>query len=188
VTVPSKSSASEPRVEFSGPRGEQTLALHAGLSRVTIGRGPGNDISLGWDTTVSRVHAELERRGDRWTVVDEGQSRAGTFVNGKQIEGRQALKPGDVLRVGETELKFRVGKPEAVAPRLSPTQLRVLESFCRPVRETQFARPAADEQIAEELFISSEAVRAHLRALAAAFGVSDRGELARAALRAGLGG
>ena len=44
------------------------LPLHPGLQRVTIGRGPSNDVALGWDTEVSRLHAELERLAGEWTV------------------------------------------------------------------------------------------------------------------------
>src|SRR3954469_11163089 len=40
--------------------------LDGGAGRVTIGRSPGNDVALTWDSEVSRLHAELERLGDEW--------------------------------------------------------------------------------------------------------------------------
>ncbi len=76
--------------------GRQLFALHAGLRRVTIGRGPSNDIAIAWDTEVSRVHAELERLGSEWTVVDEGLSRDGTWINGERLGARRRLRDGDV--------------------------------------------------------------------------------------------
>lgn len=173
-------------VVFHGPDGRRRLVtLHAGLRRVTIGRGPGNDIPLGWDTDASRLHAELERLGAEWTLVDDGVSRTGTLLNGERIAGRQRLRDGDLVQVGRTVLTIKVpkaaakGKRAAAArarsagPELTPTQRKVLEALCRPYKESEFAVPATNQQIAEELFLSIDAVKAHLRALFGAFGLED---------------
>jgi pSer/pThr/pTyr-binding forkhead associated (FHA) protein len=40
------------------------------------------------DLLVSRLHAKLERIGGAWTIVDDGLSRNGTFVNGQRVIGR----------------------------------------------------------------------------------------------------
>ena len=178
--------APDAAVVFSGPDGRRrSLTLHAGLRRVTIGRGPGNDIPLGWDTDASRLHAELERLGADWTLVDDGVSRIGTLLNGERIAGRQRLRDGDRVQVGKTVLTISIPKPhgkgsrgaaaraKSAGPELSPTQRRVLEALCRPYKESEFATPATNQQIAEELFISSDAVKAHLRALFFAFGIEE---------------
>ena len=198
--------AGDPFVIYRRPEGRQTLfALHAGRDRVAIGRGPGNDIALPWDTGAARVHAELERFGGDWTLVDEGSSRTGTTVNGTLVEGRHKLRDGDVLQVGQTLLAFRVPKPrrsrsKAAAaaaangpgPKLTPTQRRVLDALCRPYKESEFAAPAGDEEIAEELFVSVDAVRAHLRALVVAFEIERlspsqmRAQLAARAMQLGI--
>src|SRR5918997_4900207 len=52
--------------------------------RITIGRRPGNDVALEWDHQVSRVHAEIERLGEDWVIVDDGLSHNGTFVNAER--------------------------------------------------------------------------------------------------------
>ena len=86
---------------------QQVLSLLDGWERVTIGRGPSCDIGLPWDTNVSRVHAELVRIGDDWAVVDDGLSTNGTFVGGKRVEQRRRLRDGELVRCGDTELRFR---------------------------------------------------------------------------------
>jgi hypothetical protein len=48
---------------------------HDPWDRVTIGRGMGADIPLTWDPDVSRVHAELSRLADDWTVIDAVSGR-----------------------------------------------------------------------------------------------------------------
>jgi DNA-binding SARP family transcriptional activator len=77
------------------------------LERATIGRLEHNQIALGWDPEVSRTHVQLELVGGDWTLVDDGLSRNGSFVNGVSVPGRRRLVNGDVLRVGRTALVFR---------------------------------------------------------------------------------
>ena len=176
--------AGEPFLVWRDQDGRQALlTLHPGLHRVTIGRGPSNDVALGWDTEVSRLHAELERLAGEWTVVDDGLSRNGTWLNGQRIAGRQRLRDGDVVQVGQTMVAVRVPAPEdsrptvaggtSAVPTLTPAQQRVLDALCRPYKESEFATPATNQQIAEELFLSVDAVKAHLRALFGAFGLED---------------
>jgi DNA-binding NarL/FixJ family response regulator len=55
---------------------------------------------------------------------------------------------------------------------LSTTQRRVLVALCRPCKgKNGFASPATDQQIADELFLSVGAVKAHLSVLSAKLGV-----------------
>ncbi|HLX31254.1 MAG TPA: FHA domain-containing protein [Gaiellaceae bacterium] len=71
---------------------------------VTIGRGGQNDLVLDGDEFASARHARIEARGDGVWVQDL-ESTNGTFVNGARVVGAERLKPGDVLRVGETDLR-----------------------------------------------------------------------------------
>ena len=75
--------------------------------RISVGRHSESDIALGWDDEVSRAHALLEQVGDQWTLVDDGLSSNGSFVNGRRVVGRQRLLQGDRLCFGSTQLLFR---------------------------------------------------------------------------------
>ena len=130
---------------------------------MTIGRRPSNDVVLDWDSEISRVHAALERIGDDWTVVDDGLSHNGTYLNGSRVTSRQRLKDGDVLTVGGVAIAFRapggesVSRPTvtAMGPHvgelLTPAQRRVLVALCRPFKDSTYATPATNQQIADEL-------------------------------------
>src|ERR671929_1379483 len=90
-----------PFLVFRGADREQRiLDLEGHGERISVGRGLTNELSLPWDTEVSRLHAELERIGGEWTVSDDGLSRNGTFLNGSRIAGRARLRDGDVIRTG----------------------------------------------------------------------------------------
>ena len=64
----------------------------------TVGRGLGVDVRLE-DPSVSRLHAEIVRRGPYYYVADLGLSRNGTRVNGRPV-ARRVLDDGDVLTFG----------------------------------------------------------------------------------------
>jgi len=71
---------------------------------VTVGRGGQNDLVLVGDEFASARHARIEVRGDGAWVQDL-ESTNGTYVNGSRVSGAQRLGAGDVLRVGETDLR-----------------------------------------------------------------------------------
>jgi two-component system, cell cycle response regulator len=75
--------------------------------RIGIGRGADNQIVLEGDS-VSRRHAHMERRTNRWWIVDDGSTN-GTYVNEEQIAREQELNNSDRLKVGPTILKFLSG-------------------------------------------------------------------------------
>ena len=161
------------------------VPLGAGGRPLTIGRGEGTDIPRHWDRDASRTHAALERVGGVWTISDDGLSRNGTFVNGERVGSRQRLRDGDLLRIGATSILFRdpgsvgasetrMGGPDLAPPTVSEAQRKVLIALCRPYKASgAFAVPATNQDIAGELVLSVEAVKTHLRALFAKFGVED---------------
>ena len=94
---------------------EVTNGPHAGMrlnfakGSVTIGRGPENDIVLANDPRTSRQHAEIKQRDGEFLVVNLS-SKNFIMVNGQGTES-QVLKQGDVIQIGESELRFSAEGP-----------------------------------------------------------------------------
>lgn len=72
-------------------------------SRFTIGRLPSCGLTVD-DTTVSREHAALVRRGERWWVVDLGSTN-GTKVNGRRA-AEQPVDPGARIELGDVVVEL----------------------------------------------------------------------------------
>ena len=72
---------------------------------VAIGRGGQNEVPLEGDEFASAQHARFESKRDGLWVEDIGSTN-GTFVNGIRLTRDRRLAPGDVVRVGETDLRF----------------------------------------------------------------------------------
>ena len=72
----------------------------------TVGRDAGAGIRLERDEFASAQHARLEPRTDGVWIADLGSTN-GTFVNGARVTNGRALRPGDVVRIGETELRLQ---------------------------------------------------------------------------------
>ena len=184
-------------------REQRILELDGRGERLSVGRGHSNELSLPWDTEVSRLHAELEAIAGEWTVSDDGLSRNGTYVNGQRVSGRHRLRDGDVIRVGQTSIAYRRPATEDSQPTqiarerltlgdLPPTQRQVLVALSRPYKHDEFAVPATNQDIADELHLSVDAVKSHLRTLFQRFGIEHlpqiqkRSRLVAEALQAGV--
>jgi pSer/pThr/pTyr-binding forkhead associated (FHA) protein len=193
----------EPYLSRWGPQADQRRwLLQAAV--VTIGRGPSVDVIVEGDLLVSRLHSTLERVAGVWTIVDNGLSRNGTFVNGHRVSGRVPLHDRDQIRVGGTVLTFCapseidglhtiVGEPLPTGARLTAAQRAVLIALCRPYKhERAYATPATNQQIADELHLSLDAVKTHLRTLFHKLGIDQlpqnqkRTRLVELALQYGL--
>jgi pSer/pThr/pTyr-binding forkhead associated (FHA) protein len=90
-------------IQQEGPELEFDLSK----SSITLGRAMTNDIILG-DARVSRSHTRLECGLSGCTLFDLGSSN-GTRLNGIRVE-RAELKPGDVIGLGNTQLRYEVSK------------------------------------------------------------------------------
>jgi pSer/pThr/pTyr-binding forkhead associated (FHA) protein len=82
------------------------------VERTTIGRVEDNAFQIP-EPSVSSHHCEVLLRGGD-IVVKDLNSTNGTFINGEQIK-ESALKPGQILRLGQVELRLENGAGAAAA-------------------------------------------------------------------------
>ena len=149
------------------------------------------------------MHAQLEPVGRDWSLIDDGISRNGSYVNGERLDRRRRLRDGDRLCFGETPVLFRapdetessstaavsVGQTDIS---LTETERKVLVALCRPLAGSAYAAPATNREIAAEVHLSVDAVKAHLRVVFERAGLADlpqnqkRARLAAVALVNGL--
>ncbi|MCM3882932.1 FHA domain-containing protein [Frankia sp. R82] len=193
------------RIEVTG----EVIALCPEVT--TVGRGPGVDVLLD-DPSVSRLHAEIIRRGPHLYVWDQGLSRNGTQVNGRPV-GRHILQDGDVVRFGSAGVRIQNARAlieftiETAAgpwdrdhtaelampdpPDLTRREWDVLRALSRPAGTPgAFVIPLSTRQMAEDLVVTEGAVKQHLLRLYRKFdiapGSNRRGRLANEVVRLGL--
>jgi hypothetical protein len=82
-----------PELRVTSPDGLTRTVVLQGAALV-LGRAKDNDLSFPEDDGLSREHLKFAWADDGWTVEDLG-SKNGTLVNGKQIQGKHVLEPGD---------------------------------------------------------------------------------------------
>jgi hypothetical protein len=92
-------------VVLNSPALDENTEFELDSTGITIGRGAQNDVALDDDDFASATHARVEPRRDGVWVEDIGSTN-GTFVNGVRLSRARKLVPGDLVRVGETDLRF----------------------------------------------------------------------------------
>ena len=92
-------------VVVKSPALEEDDELVLDSAALLLGRGSGNDVNLARDEYASSNHARVEPRRDGVWVEDVGSTN-GTYLNGIRLTNAKRLTPGDILRVGETELRY----------------------------------------------------------------------------------
>lgn len=107
---PLRVTASPRLVVLASKELEPGMSFELGPVPLTAGRAADNSIVLPADNFASARHARFEAVRDTVSLVDLGSTN-GTFVNGERIDGRRRLRDGDVVKIGETELRF-LGVPE----------------------------------------------------------------------------
>jgi pSer/pThr/pTyr-binding forkhead associated (FHA) protein len=92
-------------VVLKSPAIPEGTTFELDASALTIGRGGQNDVPIEEDEFASARHARFEPRRDGVWVQDRGSTN-GTYVNGTQLDRPRRLTEGDVVRVGETDLRY----------------------------------------------------------------------------------
>lgn len=122
---------------ISGPQRGSIFQLQA--SRSTIGRSEQNDIALS-DPKCSRVHAVIEV-ADNLVLIKDASNKNPFYINDqKTSQGR--LKNGDIVRVGDTQLKFRnIASAVAVNGSQMPMKAQPLYAAPAPAQMQQPWQP-----------------------------------------------
>jgi hypothetical protein len=92
-------------VVVKSPALDEGEELELDSAPLLLGRGSRNDVNLARDEYASSDHARLEPRRDGVWLEDIGSTN-GTYLNGTRLTRAKKLAPGDVLRIGETELRY----------------------------------------------------------------------------------
>jgi hypothetical protein len=92
-------------VVLKSPALDERTEFELDSAGITIGRSAQNDVALDEDEFASASHARVEPRQDGVWLEDVGSTN-GTFLNGVKVSRPRKLKPGDLVRVGETDLRF----------------------------------------------------------------------------------
>jgi len=166
------------RLEYKTSMGRASFDLDDyDRERVQMGRSAKCDLSFPLEKVVSRVHAFVEWRGERWFLSD-ADSMHGTFVNGKRVGANHPLRDGDEIRLATSVVLWFIWDeteqtdpttPGEKPPALTPGERRGLKELVRPhfklVRPGKFVEPATVAEIATRLTVGEGAVKAHLQAM-----------------------
>lgn len=106
---------------ISGPDRGRGFEL-ADDQKLVIGRGEATGTKLR-DPTVSRTHCQIVAESGQFTLENLGAA-SGTMINGRRISGLQPLCAGDLIRIGDTELRFMCegARVPAAAPAGDPSE------------------------------------------------------------------
>jgi pSer/pThr/pTyr-binding forkhead associated (FHA) protein len=94
------------------------------VDKITIGRVEDNSFPIP-EASVSSHHCEVFARGSEVVVLDLNSTN-GTFVNGHQVTGEAVLKPGQILRLGQVEIRLEDASAQKAQPKKLPDQTMVI--------------------------------------------------------------
>jgi predicted component of type VI protein secretion system len=112
---------------FTGKAHELTV------DKTTIGRVDDNTFAIP-EGSVSSHHCEVLLRGGD-IIVRDLNSTNGTFINGHQVNGEAPLKPGQILRLGQVEMRLEEPGAKPPAPKKMPQQTMVIPQGVKVDRE-----------------------------------------------------
>ncbi len=126
------------------------------LTPTLVGRTESAEIGL-TDPCVSLRHLEIRWSDDDGFTLEDVGSRSGTLLNGRVVVDEVALRHGDVIALGKTELRFVRGDkipqprpaPEPEQPQIEPTERLPTREATRTRRGTVLAPLAPTQRVVE---------------------------------------
>ena len=104
------------------------------VDKTTIGRVEDNSFQIP-EGSISSHHCEVLLRGSE-IVVKDLNSTNGSFINGQQFTGESVLKPGQILRLGQIEIRLESGDAVAAAGKKLPDQTMFIQQVVKLGSET----------------------------------------------------
>lgn len=123
--------------------------LLAGPDPISIGRATECTIPIK-DRYLSRRHAEIVEARGGWLLKDCGSAN-GTWLNGERVERDRELRPGDRIRLGDTEIVFQSDAPTDRVVAIDDS--RVMSTISIPISEIEALAEAGDARALERLQI-----------------------------------
>ena len=103
--LPDLAAGVDPELEVVAAMGYGPGTTFAVRHGATLGRSDGADILVD-DPFASSAHARIFARGE-FMYVEDMASTNGTYLNGRQLKTAERLKMADVIRIGDTEYRYR---------------------------------------------------------------------------------
>jgi len=172
-------------VTHDGPLKGRVLVIDE--DELVLGRRDNSDLVLP-DPHVSRAHAVVRRQSGVIWLEDLG-STGGTYVNGEQITGSQALKHSDIVRFGSVETRFE--DRSSLSENEDATEMMVVpEVEERPVlspRQSEvlgyLQQGLTNPEIAAKLGVTERTVKAHCQEVFDRLGARNRTAAVAVAMR-----
>jgi hypothetical protein len=103
--LPDLSAGVDPTLEVVAAMGYEPGTTFDVRHGATLGRSDSAEIRID-DPFASSAHARVFSRGEFMFVEDMGSTN-GTYLNGRQLKTAERLKMADVIRIGDTEYRYR---------------------------------------------------------------------------------
>ena len=98
-------SGAHPRLVVVAAMGHEPGTAFEIHDEAIMGRAPTSDVQIE-DAFASSAHARVFPRGQTMYIEDLGSTN-GTYLNERQLEAVQELRPDDTIRIGETEYRYQ---------------------------------------------------------------------------------
>ena len=103
--LPDLAAGVDPQLEVVAAMGHEPGTTFEVGNGATLGRSDSAEIRID-DPFASSAHARVFSRGEFMFVEDMGSTN-GTYLNGRQLKSAERLKMADVIRIGDTEYRYR---------------------------------------------------------------------------------
>ena len=94
------------------------------VEKTTIGRVDDNTFPIA-EASVSSHHCEILLRGSD-VILRDLNSTNGTFINGQPLTGEAVIKPGQIIRLGQVEMRLEDAGAKPAASKKLPDQTMVI--------------------------------------------------------------